>query len=103
MYHFISIIALVCNPLLSLRCQFYFFTHLHKTVRAVLYFSYNCCSGIDLNFVFVLSIECSSTVDRSDAPCLRASFRSSFNWPLLSRQRSLRPGRRMQCDLALLA
>lgn len=73
----------------------YFFGYLHKTVGNVLYFSSNSCSSIDLNFVFVLPIECSSTVGRSNAPCLRMSFRSSFNWPLLSRQRPLRSGWRM--------
>lgn len=78
MYHFMSMIALVCNPLPSLGCQSYFFSYLHKTVGAVLYFSPNSCSSIDLNFVFVLPIECSSTVVRSDAPCLRTSFRSSL-------------------------
>lgn len=78
MYHFKSMIAPVCNPLPSLRCQSYFFSYLHKTVGAVLYFSPNGCSSIDLNFVFVLPIECSSTVGRSDAPCLRMSFRSSL-------------------------
>lgn len=78
MYHFMSMIAPVCNPLPSLGCQSYFFSYLHKTVGAVLYFSPNSCSSLDLNFVFVLPIECSSTVVRSDAPCLRTSFRSSL-------------------------
>lgn len=102
MYHFMPMIVPVCNPLPSLGYQSYLFSYLHKTVGAVLYFSSNSCSSIDLNFVFVLPIECSSTVGRSDAPAYgRAPARRSIG--RCSRQRSLSLGWRMRCDLALLA